>query len=131
MPGGGRITLSATETDDQVEIRVTDNGTGMTEDVRSRIFYPFFTQGKGRHGLGLAVSYGIICRHEGSFEVESELGRGTSFVIKLAVACPSKPIGCSTFRHYQQKPKENARIPHLRLHRQTLLNNSSLRFSLQ
>jgi len=87
MPNGGRITLSATETDGQVEIRVTDNGTGMPEEVRSRIFDPFFTtKGKAGMGLGLAVSYGIICRHDGSLEVESELGRGTSFVIKLAVA---------------------------------------------
>ena len=92
MPNGGRITLSATETDGQVEIRVTDSGTGMTEDVRSRIFDPFFTtKGKAGMGLGLAVSYGIICRHEGSLEVESELGRGTSFVIKLAVASQSAP----------------------------------------
>ncbi|HVS81120.1 MAG TPA: ATP-binding protein [Pyrinomonadaceae bacterium] len=92
LPNGGRITLSASEIDGQVEIRVTDSGTGMTEDVRSRIFDPFFTtKGKGGMGLGLAVSYGIICRHEGSLEVESELGRGTSFVIKLAVARQSAP----------------------------------------
>jgi CheY-like chemotaxis protein len=43
-------------------------------------------------GLGLAVSYGIICRHDGSVEVESELGRGTSFVIKLAVARVLAPV---------------------------------------
>ena len=92
MPNGGRITLSATETGGQVEIRVTDNGTGMTEEVRSRIFDPFFTtKGKAGMGLGLAVSYGIICRHEGTLEVESELGRGTSFVIKLALAAQSAP----------------------------------------
>jgi len=87
MPDGGRIILSAEETDDQVEIRVSDTGTGMTEEVRSRIFDPFFTtKGKAGMGLGLAVSYGIICRHEGSVEVESELGQGTSFVIKLPIA---------------------------------------------
>ena len=92
MPDGGRITLSATETDDQVEIRVTDSGTGMTDDVRSRIFDPFFTtKGKAGMGLGLAVSYGIICRHEGTLAAESELGHGTSFVIKLAVARQSTP----------------------------------------
>ena len=92
MPDGGRITLSATETGGQVEIRVTDSGTGMTEEVRSRIFDPFFTtKGKAGMGLGLAVSYGIICRHEGSLEAESELGRGTSFVITLAVATQSAP----------------------------------------
>lgn len=92
MPDGGTITLSATETDGQVEISITDSGSGMAEDVRSRIFDPFFTtKGKAGMGLGLAVSYGIICRHEGSVEVESELGRGTSFVIKLAVARPMTP----------------------------------------
>jgi CheY-like chemotaxis protein len=64
----------------------------MPEDVRSRIFDPFFTtKGKAGMGLGLAVSYGIICRHDGSIEVESEIGRGTSFVIKLAVARRSAP----------------------------------------
>jgi signal transduction histidine kinase/ActR/RegA family two-component response regulator len=92
MPNGGRITLSAREIDGQVEIRVTDSGTGMPEEVRSRIFDPFFTtKGKAGMGLGLAVSYGIICRHEGSIGAESELGRGTSFVIKLPVATRSAP----------------------------------------
>jgi signal transduction histidine kinase/ActR/RegA family two-component response regulator len=92
LPAGGTITLSATESDDWVEIRVTDSGTGMTEDVRSRIFDPFFTtKGKAGMGLGLAVSYGIICRHEGSLDVESELGHGTSFVIRLASATQSAP----------------------------------------
>ena len=92
MPNGGRITLSASEINGQVEIRVTDSGTGMSEDVRSRIFDPFFTtKGKAGMGLGLAVSYGIICRHEGSLEAESEIGRGTSFVIKLPVVKQSAP----------------------------------------
>ena len=92
MPQGGKIILSATETNGQVEMRVTDSGTGMTEEVRSRIFDPFFTtKGKAGMGLGLAVSYGIICRHEGTLEAESELGRGTSFVIRLAAATQSAP----------------------------------------
>ncbi|MEO8433883.1 MAG: ATP-binding protein [Pyrinomonadaceae bacterium] len=87
MPNGGHLTLAASEIEDQVEIRVTDTGTGMAEDVRSRIFDPFFTtKGNAGMGLGLAVSYGIICRHEGSLAAETELGRGTSFVIKLAIA---------------------------------------------
>lgn len=96
MPNGGRITLSASEIDSQVEIRVTDSGTGMSEEVRSRIFDPFFTtKGKAGMGLGLAVSYGIICRHDGSIEAESEIGRGTSFVIKLAMARQSAPAQLS------------------------------------
>ena len=84
MPQGGILTLAAEEIGDLVEVSVRDTGTGMTEDVRLRIFDPFFTtKGKTGMGLGLAVSYGIIRRHEGTMEVESEVGNGTSFRIRL------------------------------------------------
>jgi signal transduction histidine kinase/ActR/RegA family two-component response regulator len=87
MPEGGTLTLSAQERGGQVVLSVSDTGTGMSEDVRSRIFDPFFTtKGKAGMGLGLAVGYGIIRRHEGTVEVNSEVGRGTSFHIKLPVA---------------------------------------------
>ena len=80
MPQGGVISLAAEEAGDSVTISVSDTGMGMPEDVRSRIFDPFFTtKGKAGLGLGLAVSYGIISRHEGNIEVESEVGRGTTF----------------------------------------------------
>ena len=87
MPQGGTLTLSTRESAGAVEIAVADTGTGMAEEVRSRVFDPFFTtKGKAGMGLGLAVSYGIIRRHEGHFEVESEPGRGTTFRIKLPAA---------------------------------------------
>src|SRR5207253_5384849 len=80
MPHGGRLTLSAEEVDGQVEISVRDTGVGMTTEVKSRIFDPFFTtKGKAGMGLGLAVGYGIVRRHEGIILVESEVGRGTTF----------------------------------------------------
>jgi signal transduction histidine kinase/CheY-like chemotaxis protein len=87
MPEGGRLTLSAQEVDGQVEISVHDTGCGMTPEVRSRIFDPFFTtKGKAGMGLGLAVGYGIVRRHEGIILVESEVGRGTTFRIRMPVA---------------------------------------------
>lgn len=88
MPGGGSLTLSAEETgDDMVLISVADTGCGMPPEVRSRIFDPFYTtKGVEGMGLGLAVSYGIIRRHEGSIEVESEVGCGTTFQIKVPLA---------------------------------------------
>jgi signal transduction histidine kinase/ActR/RegA family two-component response regulator len=87
MPEGGILTLSAREQDGSVVISVADTGTGMSEEVRQRIFDPFFTtKGKAGLGLGLAVSYGIIRRHEGSVEVSSEAGAGTTFRIALPVA---------------------------------------------
>jgi signal transduction histidine kinase/CheY-like chemotaxis protein len=97
MPRGGTITLSARESGGAVEIAVADTGAGMTDDVRSRVFDPFFTtKGKAGMGLGMAVSYGIIRRHEGAVEVESEVGRGTTFRIKLPAAKSSTAAETST-----------------------------------
>ena len=87
MPNGGNLTLAAEDVDDAVVISVGDTGTGMPPEVKSRIFDPFFTtKGKAGMGLGLAVSFGIIRRHEGSVEVESEVGAGTKFKISLPKA---------------------------------------------
>jgi signal transduction histidine kinase/ActR/RegA family two-component response regulator len=87
MPQGGTLTLSASDADETVEISVGDTGLGMSEEVRPRIFDPFFTtKGTAGMGLGLAVSYGIICRHEGTVEVESSVGCGTTLWIKLPKA---------------------------------------------
>jgi signal transduction histidine kinase/ActR/RegA family two-component response regulator len=87
MPAGGRLTLSAEEIDGSMEIAISDTGCGMSPDVRSRIFDPFFTtKGKAGMGLGLAVCYGIIQRHQGSIGIESTIGEGTVFRIKLPIA---------------------------------------------
>jgi signal transduction histidine kinase len=71
-----------------IEVRIIDNGTGIPEEVRSRIFDPFFTTkpvGQGT-GLGLSISYQIITeRHGGSLAVESQLGQGTAFMIRLPI----------------------------------------------
>jgi PAS domain S-box-containing protein len=87
MPLGGSLTISCERVNDRLHLRFTDTGLGMTEDVRERIFEPFYTtKGTNGTGLGLAVSYGIIERHEGQINVESELGRGTTFEIDLPAA---------------------------------------------
>src|SRR5687768_434376 len=87
MPEGGRLTLSTTMVDQSVVIKIIDTGVGMYPEVRSRIFDPFFTtKGKAGLGLGLAVSFGIIRRHGGNIEVDSQYGNGTEFRITLPVA---------------------------------------------
>lgn len=87
MPAGGRLTLSAEDADDSVVISIADTGSGMAPEIRSRIFDPFFTtKGKAGMGLGLAVSFGIIRRHEGAITVQSEVSRGTTFRISLPAA---------------------------------------------
>jgi CheY-like chemotaxis protein len=87
MPEGGTLTLSSRTVGEQVVITVVDSGVGMYPEVRSRIFDPFFTtKGKAGLGLGLAVSFGIIRRHSGNIEVESQYGKGTEFRITMPVA---------------------------------------------
>lgn len=82
----GNITVTSNSLDSGVvEIRITDTGPGMPEEVRQKIFEPFFTTkeaGKGT-GLGMAVTYGIIKDHGGDIRIESELGKGTTFIITL------------------------------------------------
>ncbi len=92
MPAGGLITLETITEEGQAVLRVRDTGKGMTEAVRQRCFEPFFST-KGEHGtgLGLAMVYGIVDRHSGRLEVESEPGRGTTFVIRLPAAKPTVP----------------------------------------
>jgi signal transduction histidine kinase/CheY-like chemotaxis protein len=87
MPEGGKLRLSTRTVDKQVMIKVTDTGVGMYPEVRSRIFDPFFTtKGKAGLGLGLAVSFGIIRRHGGNIDVDSQYGQGTELCITLPLA---------------------------------------------
>ena len=90
MPSGGEVRVSTLESRDRVVIHITDTGTGMGPEVKQRLFDPFFTtKGKAGTGMGLAVSFGIIRRHEGSIEVDSEPGRGTTFKISLPKVAPT------------------------------------------
>jgi PAS domain S-box-containing protein len=87
MPKGGRLSITCRCADDRLKLRFSDNGMGMPDDVRQKIFEPFFST-KGAHGtgLGLSVSYSIIERHAGSISVVSEPGKGTTFMIDLPAA---------------------------------------------
>ncbi len=84
MPEGGTITLRTMPLEDGVKIEIADTGTGMTEEVRQRCLEPFFST-KGEHGtgLGLAMVFGIIRRHDGQLDIASAPGAGTTFRITL------------------------------------------------
>jgi len=86
MPAGGTFTFRATAEGDRVVIRAADGGCGMSEETRRRVFEPFFTtKGAQGNGLGLAVVWGIMARHGGEIAVDSVLGQGTTFTIRLPV----------------------------------------------
>jgi len=86
--GAGRIVVATSVVGVDAVIRITDNGAGMTEEVRAQVFHPFFTTkpvGQGT-GQGLAIAHGVVTKHQGSITVESEPGRGTCFTIRLPLA---------------------------------------------
>jgi len=86
MPSGGSLHIRAGTQDDRVFASVTDTGRGMTEEIRRRVFDPFFTtKGVKGNGLGMSVAYGIVNRHKGDIEIESEVGKGTTVRIFLPV----------------------------------------------
>lgn len=89
MDGSGQLTLT-TRFDPVahfIEVHFSDTGPGIPEENLERIFDPFFTTKDVRHGtgLGLAISYGIIKEHSGTISVDSEVGNGTTFLIRLPV----------------------------------------------
>lgn len=84
MPDGGRLSIKSVKEGVRLRLQFADSGTGMPEDIRLKIFEPFFST-KGAHGtgLGLSVSHSIIERHDGTISVNSEPGAGTTFTIDL------------------------------------------------
>lgn len=96
MPKGGTVTIGLAHAErgplgqpgPHVRLSVRDEGLGMVDDVRSHVFEPFFTTkptGEGT-GLGLSVAYGIVQEHGGTFDVQSEPGRGSTFTVWLPAA---------------------------------------------
>ena len=86
MPEGGTITLKTFQDGQEVILEVADTGTGMRDEVLKRAMEPFFTTKEERGtGMGLAMVYGSLQRHEGELEVESEVGKGTTFRFRIPV----------------------------------------------
>lgn len=91
LGAGGEVKVSTSNEADTVVVVVSDTGCGIPAEHLSKIFDPFFTTkpvGEGT-GLGLSISYGIIKRHQGTITVESQLGEGTSFTVRIPVYAQS------------------------------------------
>ena len=84
MPQGGKIHLATYTKNESIYLDLSDNGIGMTEETKSRIFDPFFTtKGINHSGLGMSMLYGTIKRHNGSIDIKTTPGKGTTFTIVL------------------------------------------------
>lgn len=84
----GKIDIETSFDGKRAEVKITDNGVGMSEDEIQKIFDPFFTTKKigAGTGLGLSITYGIVERHGGTIAVNSQINEGTEFIIKLPLA---------------------------------------------
>ncbi|HPP06457.1 MAG TPA: ATP-binding protein, partial [Syntrophorhabdaceae bacterium] len=92
MEGNGRLIITTTKDKKYIKIRIQDTGPGIPPEVMANLFSPFFTTKEKGTGLGLAISYGIIERHKGKIDVETELGKGTIFTICLPQEADSEEI---------------------------------------
>ncbi len=84
-----KVTVTTKASENQLQIQVSDNGTGIPDPIKSKIFQPFFTTkptGEGT-GLGLSLAYDIVTKgHRGTMEMESVEGEGTAFIVKLPIS---------------------------------------------
>lgn len=90
IKGEGNLTIKTWSDNKMVYIKISDDGSGMDKEIVNKIFDPFFTTkpvGLGT-GLGMSISFGIIQDHAGDIKVESEIGKGTSFIISLPIEGP-------------------------------------------
>ncbi len=91
MPEGGTLTVrGAVENHPEsgqgfLRVLIRDTGLGIAEKDRDHLFDPFFTKKAGGTGIGLSIVYSIVQKHHGRIEVESELGRGSSFIVFLPI----------------------------------------------
>jgi signal transduction histidine kinase/ActR/RegA family two-component response regulator len=91
MPKGGVIHMATEVEGNTVVVKVQDSGIGMSMEVQKRTFDPFFTtKGTRGSGLGLSICYGIISRHKGEIMLDSKVGKGTTFTIRLPLNLPGE-----------------------------------------
>jgi len=95
MPAGGKLTIKTFVLPDYISFVVEDTGVGMNDEIIKKMFIPFFTTkevGQGT-GLGLSLVHGIVTSHGGTIRVQSKLGHGSQFEIKLPVNAQIEPVG--------------------------------------
>lgn len=101
MSQGGTLSFRTWKDSGAVFVSITDTGVGMSDDIRLKVFDPFFTtKGVKGTGLGLSVAYSIIKRHGGKIKVESQMGKGSTFILEIPIIRQSNHI---TSNHLLEK----------------------------
>ena len=94
MPGGGTLTMRSRHSDNGARIEIADTGSGLTPEECERIFTPYYTSKQHGTGLGLAIVQSVVSDHQGTINVHSDPGNGTTFVIELPKNSePSQTVG--------------------------------------
>lgn len=93
MPKGGKLTITTSKADDYAEVGIQDTGIGIAKENFNRIFDLLFSTKPKNSGLGLKISQQIIESHGGSIDFESEVGKGTKFIVKLPLAQLTQKVG--------------------------------------
>lgn len=100
MPNGGELSVRLAEDARAAVLKIEDHGEGIPSEIRDRIFDLYFTTKSGGSGIGLAMTYRIVQLHHGQIDVESKLGKGSTFTLRIPVISASDP----DFRTGQQSP---------------------------
>jgi len=104
LPDGGEITVESTLSENVVSLKVRDSGVGIGQEHLTKVFDPFWTtKGFDGTGMGLAVSYAVIVRHEGSISVESTLGKGSTFTVTLPRAEGAEEMASSAVEGFDRR----------------------------
>src|SRR5207249_3456425 len=90
MPQGGRLSITGCQLDDSVEVSFTDTGVGIPPEQLHQIMEPLYSTKARGLGLGLAIARSILDKNKGSLRLASELGRGSTFTVRLAAVLPEK-----------------------------------------
>ncbi len=90
MEGKGDFSITTWQDKGDIKIKISDTGPGVPPEHVGKLFNPFFTTKEKGTGLGLAISYGVVERHSGKIDVETQLGKGSAFIISLPIGSSEK-----------------------------------------
>jgi CheY-like chemotaxis protein len=105
LPSGGALWCSTGMEDNQVVLRIRDNGTGMDPDTLRYCFEPFFSTKPEAPGMGLAVVHGTVERHEGEIDIQTDPGKGTTVTLRFKAVAPRPPKAPSSVADPSDLPR--------------------------